>query len=73
MLPVAYDPLLVLASVLVAIMAAFTGLRLASGLSQLDPADRRPRIAQAADRRYSADVWADLKRSAIRASYSHFV
>ncbi len=48
MLSVAYDPLLVLASVLVAIMAAFTGLRLASGLSQLDPADRRPRIAQAA-------------------------
>ncbi len=48
MLTVAYDPLLVLVSVLVAIMAAFTGLRLASGLSQLDPADRRPRIAQAA-------------------------
>ncbi|HSG93995.1 MAG TPA: MHYT domain-containing protein [Afifellaceae bacterium] len=48
MLSVAYDPLLVLASVLVAIMAAFTGLRLVRGLSQLNPADRRPRIAQAA-------------------------
>ena len=48
MLAVAYDPLLVLASVLVAIMAAFTGLQLVSGLSQLEPADRRPRIAQAA-------------------------
>ncbi len=48
MLSVAYDPALVLASILVAVMAAFTGLRLASGLSQLDPADRRPRIAQAA-------------------------
>ena len=48
MLSVAYDPMLVLASVLVAIMAAFTGLRLVSGLSQLAPAKRRPRIAQAA-------------------------
>ena len=48
MLSVAYDPMLVLASVLVAIMAAFTGLRLVSGLSQLEPADRRLRVAQAA-------------------------
>jgi NO-binding membrane sensor protein with MHYT domain len=48
MLAVTYDPLLVVASVLVAIMAAFTGLRLTSGLSHLDPAARRPRIAEAA-------------------------
>ncbi len=43
-----YDPILVIASVLVAIMAAFTGLRMASGLSLLAPTDRRPRIARAA-------------------------
>jgi NO-binding membrane sensor protein with MHYT domain len=48
MLTVVYDPLLVASSVVVAIMAAFTGLRLTSGLSQIDPARRRPRIAQAA-------------------------
>ena len=43
-----YDPILVFASILVAIMAAFTGLRMASGLSLLAPTDRRPRIAKAA-------------------------
>ena len=43
-----YDPLLVIASILIAIMAAFTGLRVASGLSMLDPADRRKPIAKAA-------------------------
>ena len=48
MLIVSYDPLLVVASVLVAIMAAYTGLRLASGLSQLDAATRKQEIAKAA-------------------------
>ena len=48
MLPVSYDPLLVTASILVAIMASFTGLRLASGLSVLRPAARKPEIARAA-------------------------
>ncbi len=43
-----HDPLLVIASILVAIMAAFTGLRVASGLSLLAPADRRTPIAKAA-------------------------
>ena len=43
-----HDPLLVTASILVAIMAAFTGLRMASGLSLLTPADRRAPIAKAA-------------------------
>jgi NO-binding membrane sensor protein with MHYT domain len=48
MVSVTYDPMLVVASVLVAIMGAFTGLRLANGLRYLDPASRRPRIAEAA-------------------------
>jgi len=48
MISVTYDPILVTASVLVAIMGAFTGLRLASGLRYLDAAARRPRIAKAA-------------------------
>lgn len=48
MISVTYDPILVTASVLVAIMGAFTGLRLASGLRHLEPAARRPRIAKAA-------------------------
>ena len=48
MLIVSYDPVLVVASVLVAIMAAYTGLRLASGLSQLDAATRKQEIAKAA-------------------------
>ena len=43
-----HNLLLVIASVLVAIMAAFTGLRVASGLSLLAPADRRTPIAKAA-------------------------
>lgn len=45
---VSYNPGLVLASLLVAIMASFTGLRLASGLEGLDPARRKTRIAKAA-------------------------
>jgi NO-binding membrane sensor protein with MHYT domain len=48
MLSVTYDPLLVLASVLVAIMAAFTGLRLTNGLSVVSPHERKRSIAQAA-------------------------
>ena len=48
MLSVTYDPLLVLASVLVAIMAAFTGLRLTNGLSALAAHERKRSIAQAA-------------------------
>ncbi|MGI9483205.1 MAG: MHYT domain-containing protein [Hyphomicrobiales bacterium] len=48
MLPVTYDLLLVCASILVAIMASFTGLRLASGLSALPPQDRKREIAKAA-------------------------
>ena len=47
MLVVHYDPLLVIAAVLVAVMASFTGLRLASGLSQLDDARRKGRIGMA--------------------------
>ncbi|MFQ5566275.1 MAG: MHYT domain-containing protein [Paracoccaceae bacterium] len=42
-----YDPLLVIAAVLVAVMASFTGLQLASGLSQLDHARRKGQIAMA--------------------------
>ena len=48
MLTVTYDPVLVVASIVVATMAAFTCLRLTSGLSQVAPAARKPRIAQAA-------------------------
>jgi NO-binding membrane sensor protein with MHYT domain len=43
-----YDPMLVVASVLVAIMASFTGLRLAGDLSALPVPARRIRIAEAA-------------------------
>lgn len=43
-----HDPVLIVASILVAIMASFTGLRMASGLSLIAPAERRPRIAKAA-------------------------
>lgn len=43
-----YDPMLVAASVLVAIMASYTGLRLAGDLSALALAARRVRIAEAA-------------------------
>lgn len=48
MLSVVYDPVLVLASVLVAVMAAFTGLRLTNGLRLLQPNERKRAIAQAA-------------------------
>ncbi|MDP9138861.1 MAG: hypothetical protein M3N38_11920 [Pseudomonadota bacterium] len=48
MLRVAYDPLLVIASVFVAVMAAFTGLRLTSGLELQGPRERKRSIAQAA-------------------------
>lgn len=48
MLPVTYDPSLVVASVLVAIMASFTALRLTNGISALDPRRRKPVIAQSA-------------------------
>lgn len=48
MLAVHYDPLLVFAAVLVAVMASVTGLRLASGLSQLAPARRKGQITMAA-------------------------
>lgn len=48
MLQVTYDPVLVLASILVAIMASYTGLRLSSGLSALDPPARKREIAKAA-------------------------
>jgi NO-binding membrane sensor protein with MHYT domain len=48
MLVAHYDPVLVFAAVLVAAMASFTGLRLASGLSQLDHARRKGQIAMAA-------------------------
>ncbi|GAB2175553.1 MHYT domain-containing protein [Dongia sp. agr-C8] len=43
-----YDPMMVAASVLVAIMASFTGLRLAGDLSALPMPARRLRIAEAA-------------------------
>ncbi len=45
---VTYDPLMVSASVLVAILAAFTGLRLASGLRFLDTTQRKVQIVKAA-------------------------
>lgn len=48
MLPVEYDPVLVVTSILVAIMASFTALRLTTGLNALEPAARKPIIAQAA-------------------------
>ena len=48
MLPVAYDPILVTSSVLVAIMASFTGLRLASGLRYHSVPVRKQQIAKAA-------------------------
>ncbi len=48
MLTVEYNPLLVAASILVAIMAAFTALRLTSGLSALSRSKRKPVIAKAA-------------------------
>ncbi len=48
MLQISYDPALVFASVLVAIMASYTGLRLASDLGRLDAAVRKRAIARAA-------------------------
>ncbi len=48
MLEVSYDPVLVAASIVVAIMAGFTCLRLTSGLRGLSAARRKSRIAQAA-------------------------
>ena len=48
MLTVNYDPILVLASVLIAIMASFTGLRLTTGISGLGLQERRVAIAKAA-------------------------
>lgn len=48
MLIVTYDPSLVVASVVIAIMASFTGLRLASGLRALDAGRRKLQIAKAA-------------------------
>jgi len=47
-MPVTYDPIMVGASVLVAIMASFTGLRLASGLRLMDARARKVQIAKAA-------------------------
>ena len=48
MLVVNYNPALVVAAILVAVMASFTGLRLASGLSQLAPARRKGHVVMAA-------------------------
>jgi NO-binding membrane sensor protein with MHYT domain len=47
MLVVTYDPWMVVASVIVAIMASFTGLRLASGLGSLAAGRRKLQIAKA--------------------------
>ncbi len=48
MLTVTYDPILVIASILIAIMASFTGLRLTTGIGSLDLQARRVAIAKAA-------------------------
>lgn len=48
LLVVSYDPWLVTASVVVAIMASFTGLRLATALRTLEPGRRKLQIAKAA-------------------------
>jgi NO-binding membrane sensor protein with MHYT domain len=48
MLTITYDPVLVTASVLIAIMASFTGLRLTAGISGLGLQERRVAIAKAA-------------------------
>lgn len=48
MLSVTYDPWMVVASVVIAVMASFTGLRLASGLRALEPRRRKLQIAKAA-------------------------
>lgn len=48
MLPVAYDPTLVVASVLVAVMAAYTGLRVTTGIGALSAHRQKIEIAKAA-------------------------
>ena len=48
MLVVTYDPWMVAASVVIAVMASFTGLRLASGLRALPPGRRKLQVAKAA-------------------------
>ncbi|MFM9860864.1 MHYT domain-containing protein [Pseudoxanthobacter sp. M-2] len=48
MLPVAYDPTLVVASVLVAVMAAYTGLRVTTGIAALSAHRQKIEIAKAA-------------------------
>ncbi len=48
MLPVAYDPTLVVASVLVAVMAAYTGLRMTAGIGALSAHRQKIEIAKAA-------------------------
>jgi NO-binding membrane sensor protein with MHYT domain len=48
MLIVTYDPLMVVASVIVAVMASFTGLRLANGLRELASGQRNLQIVKAA-------------------------
>ncbi len=48
MLTVTYDPVLISASVLIAIMASFTGLRLTTGIGGLNVQARRVAIAKAA-------------------------
>jgi NO-binding membrane sensor protein with MHYT domain len=47
MLVVTYDPWMVVASVVIAIMASFTGLRLASGLRSLPAGRRKLQVAEA--------------------------
>jgi NO-binding membrane sensor protein with MHYT domain len=48
MLPVAYDPTLVVASVIVAVMAAYTGLRVTTGIGTLAAHRQKIEIAKAA-------------------------
>ena len=48
MLVVSYNPLLVGAAVLLALMAAFTGLSLTNGLSRLSSRERKPMIVRSA-------------------------
>lgn len=48
MLIVTYDPWMVVASVVVAVMASFTGLRLANGLRELEAGRRNRQIVKAA-------------------------
>ena len=56
MLVVAYDPWMVAASVIVAVMASFTGLRLASGLKAM-PAGRRKLQSAKAAFALGAGIW----------------